>query len=398
MGQSPSSRTKHYKNRLVKAVRNGDLKQLQRLLAKGQVNVNQVTDHRGCPLLCLAVRKNDLELVNAILEEGCKPGMDNGHHKNWQVHIASPSSDTVLTRLYLNLGDPTSIVCETIIMDDDCLGAEFYTNHKKARYYEAGNVDVDVTDKKGLSAVHITAINGATDIAKILIEKRADVNKVDTLKASPLHAAAAYGHENMCELLLKNGAHVNLMEKSGLTPLHLAVMTGGTEVIRTLLHHGAWAGVADNEGRSPMHFAAVLSSFRGLDDVVRTNRSLLINLLLLKYGGAITYQDESKCSPMSYALIKSNIRLVRMYLDCGIRLEKEDYERLQERHPKVIGTYDDELDYPDVKVPSLLRCCRSTVMSYIAEMPSSHSDSKLYTIVNNLEIPTTLKDFLKYKW
>jgi hypothetical protein len=395
MGQSASSRSKHYKHRLVKAVRKGDAKQLQRLLIKGQVSVNQVFDTRGCPLLCLAVRKNDLALVEAILKDGMGPGDVEGHHKGWRVHVAAESKGVSLTNVYFSLDLPDTNSADD--NEEDSEDDEECPQCKRRKSSVVDGVNVDVTDRKGLSAVHISAINGATAIAKILIDRHADVNKADSLKASPLHAAAAYGHVDMCDLLLENGAVVNTSEKSSLTPLHLAVMTGGIEVARTLLQRGAWADIPDMEGRSPIHFASVLSTFRGLDDIVRTNRSLLLNLLLLKHGGAVCYMDDSQCSPMSYALIKSHWKLVRMYIDCGIRLEKEDFKHMQDKHPEALGVYEDELEEPDTKVPSLMRSCRQSIMSHIADLPYASNDTKLFSAVNQLDIPTLVKDFLKYK-
>ena len=404
MGQSPSTRCKHHTTRLVRAVRNGDIRSLKKTLSKGVISINHVHDQRGCPLLCLAVRKEDIQVVSLLLSDGAPKTEDALKPKDGGCHvrIVGHCEQDILSKLYLNLELPASATDVDVpehLFGDDVLAGQTCGNYAQKRnrvFCVQHHVNLDVTDKKGLSPVHISAINGATDIARVLVERGADVNKLDCLEASPLHAAAANSNVDMCQLLMDNYALANACEKSGLTPLHLAVMTGGVAVVRTLLRHGAWANVPDHEGRSPVHFAAVLSAFRGLDDVVRTNRSLVLNLLLLKHGGAITYQDDSKCSPLSYALIKDNMKLVRMYVDFGLRLEKADHDRMTQKHPEAAAKYEEELEDPDTRVPSLYRCCRRAVMGHLAESADTNSDSKLYSSVSQFELPTTVEDFLKY--
>jgi len=49
------------------------------------------------------------------------------------------------------------------------------------------------------------------DVAKFLIENKADVNKPDIYGRTPLHVAAADNYSDMCELLIDSGGKQTLI-------------------------------------------------------------------------------------------------------------------------------------------------------------------------------------------
>ena len=63
------------------------------------------------------------------------------------------------------------------------------------------------------TALHIAALNGHADIAKVLRQNGADVNAVEKDKWTH-HAAAQEGHIDVVKVLIQNGADVNAVRKT----------------------------------------------------------------------------------------------------------------------------------------------------------------------------------------
>ncbi|KJA25039.1 hypothetical protein HYPSUDRAFT_135397, partial [Hypholoma sublateritium FD-334 SS-4] len=61
--------------------------------------------------------------------------------------------------------------------------------------------------------------SGSIDIARFLIDQKADVDKVDGAGWSALHIAVSAGQENVVQELIGAGADVNRQNEKGMTPL-----------------------------------------------------------------------------------------------------------------------------------------------------------------------------------
>jgi hypothetical protein len=98
--------------------------------------------------------------------------------------------------------------------------------------------DANDPDTEGYTALHSAACR--PEIAKLLIERRADVNALAKDSSTPLHEAARLGSVAVARHLLAGGAKVNATDKDGETPLSLADDFGeGAEIIDLLVRHGA---------------------------------------------------------------------------------------------------------------------------------------------------------------
>jgi ankyrin repeat protein len=77
-------------------------------------------------------------------------------------------------------------------------------------------------------------------VVKLLLAGKADVNAKNTIDATPLHLAALNGHVDVAKLLLACGADVEAKEsKYGQTPLQLAATRGHKDVEGLLRRHRA---------------------------------------------------------------------------------------------------------------------------------------------------------------
>ena len=93
--------------------------------------------------------------------------------------------------------------------------------------------------------------------AKNLISKHPDIdlNCSDEKQRTPLHICAANGCEEIVRLLLENGASPDVKDVNGNTPLHLAACSGKVPIVTLLLHHGADISATDSFGKTPLHLA-----------------------------------------------------------------------------------------------------------------------------------------------
>ncbi len=71
----------------------------------------------------------------------------------------------------------------------------------------------------GTTPLMTAALYGQTDLARLLLEKKADVSLVLGDGNSALHMAAFLGHTEIVKMLLKNGARVHTKNAKGETPL-----------------------------------------------------------------------------------------------------------------------------------------------------------------------------------
>jgi ankyrin repeat protein len=122
----------------------------------------------------------------------------------------------------------------------ECVG----DNDKQAvkLFIEAG-FDVNTPADTGITALHIAAMKGNTDIVKTLLEHGANPNAVvasgSEKSSTPLMAAAMCGDVEALKLLLDKGAEVNAKDGNGWVALDFAAEQTNLEVLKILWQHGA---------------------------------------------------------------------------------------------------------------------------------------------------------------
>lgn len=98
--------------------------------------------------------------------------------------------------------------------------------------------DIDAKDQRGVTCLGYAVGANRMQIAKLLVEVKADVNCVDAAGNTSLHYAAGYGRQEMLEYLLGQGADVNRKNSSGQTALDVAMKNQQTVSIEFLKQRG----------------------------------------------------------------------------------------------------------------------------------------------------------------
>ncbi|KAI1888371.1 hypothetical protein AGOR_G00184410 [Albula goreensis] len=123
-----------------------------------------------------------------------------------------------------------------------------------------------LTDKQGLTVLHVAALHGHLDCLRLLLESRAlgvevDVNACCPRGRRPLHMAVSSQSRPQSlaclTYLLEHGALPNVSTQEGLTPLHFAVTEGLLDCTVALVQAGADTSAHDSRGHTPIDLARI---------------------------------------------------------------------------------------------------------------------------------------------
>lgn len=139
----------------------------------------------------------------------------------------------------------------------------------------AAGVDVDITDRWGISALHLAITPERNAVLRALLAAGADVNIRDANNTTPLMQAALYGYYLSVQLLLQAKAKVNLQDDMGHTALTYAVLAEHVDIVRLLLtaqanvNHKTGVFGFRNTGDTPLIIAARFLNYTIMDMLLR---------------------------------------------------------------------------------------------------------------------------------
>ncbi len=111
---------------------------------------------------------------------------------------------------------------------------------------------VDARGDGGMTALHLSAIEGHVDVAALLLDRGADPNALAPGAMTPLHFAAMLARPELAGLLVRRGARMDVRNASGMMPLHLAA---NEKVVDVLAKAGADVNALASKGQTPLHTA-----------------------------------------------------------------------------------------------------------------------------------------------
>jgi len=122
----------------------------------------------------------------------------------------------------------------------------------------ATGADVKSKDsRQGNTALMWAVAQKHADVARLLIEHKADVHARTNSGFTPLLFAAQQGDADSAQILLHAGADVNEATPDGDTPLLVASASGHEAFSIFLLEHGANPNAADRNGITALHYAII---------------------------------------------------------------------------------------------------------------------------------------------
>ena len=142
------------------------------------------------------------------------------------------------------------------------------------------NVDLDMLDKDGLSALALAIKAEQMDCVKILLESGADVNEGGGALGSCLHLATFLVQPWLVRELLKRRADVNLRDCEGNTPLHIILgvfnknKLSSEMIADILIEAGSQVNALNKESWAPIHLAARRGQNFSIKWALRQNKIL----------------------------------------------------------------------------------------------------------------------------
>lgn len=174
--------------------------------------------------------------------------------------------------------------------------------------------NVNCTDLKGRSALHLACSTGNFCISKLLISRGATVNHWDSaMKITPLHCACNACSVECVKLLLNSNAQVNAgIEKR--SALHVAVEKNSTACVELLLKHGANPNTPQVYTETPLHTAAAMNHI----DCMK---------LLLSHGADVRSQfGKKRMTALHLAAEDDYIECVKLLLQHGADVNAKNFD------------------------------------------------------------------------
>jgi ankyrin repeat protein len=300
------------------AVRSRRIEAVELLLAHG-ADTN-AADKNGETPLSVAVNKEDAfsqcfpvksgrkAIIKALLTHGARI-------KNISEAIAAGDLNTVKSLISSN---PDLPVITGKDNGETLLWRAVYWDHKDlVEFLISNGADVNGKCESG-TPLHVSSMNGSSEITELLISRGAHVNSVawsgtdtplcyvvlygdnrvfyrskdpksgkENYQVIPWETNTGENHIKVGKLLIAAGAVVNL--KSHYTPLHAAIIKNWKEMAELLISAGADVNSQDDELQStPLHIAAEY----GYKDIVE---------LLISKGADVNVNDKNGKTPLTLA-------------------------------------------------------------------------------------------------
>ena len=228
-------------------------------------------------------------------------------------------------------------------------------------------VNVNATDKKGLTALHFAARKGLQDIARLLLAKGADINAVDEegwipifhamakykwatvefllpdsdtsvmskRRETALHIAIGYRYfdlqrpKGILEKLIEKGASLNECSRF-YSPLSLSCMFADLDATKALIEAGCDVDISDYENRKILNEVAEM---RFHDAEMPHIHELMTNMaeVLIEAGADVDGADSVDRTPLMEAVIACNYSMVKLFLqaNCNMEMLDEDCDLCQ---------------------------------------------------------------------
>jgi ankyrin repeat protein len=197
-----------------------------RILLDASAEVDKV-DSDGLTALHLAARNGHTRIVEALLKAKATPNAS--HNVVWTpLHLAVRNNHNNICQLLLDYGaspnagdDMTPPLFDAVLFRQSSIVSTLLNAGANPN-----TVQQVADDLRDVTALHLAAELGLTDIVKLLLAAGARTDAVTSSGMLPLHQATMDGHTDTVLLLLDAGSDINAMDGQGVTPLDFAIHGG----------------------------------------------------------------------------------------------------------------------------------------------------------------------------
>jgi len=320
---------------------NGAVKEL--LAAEGVEK--EPKDVQDSTPLHIAATYGHKDVAKTLLAEGANPrALDRD--KRTPLHEACLEGNDRLVSILLDEGAATfgEDYARTMMKDRDEEGSTPLLlgvgsgREEVARMLLERKADVNSSNRDAVHPVHSAARTGDLDILRVIVESgRARLDARNALLQTPMILAAQNNHSDVVKYLHDSGGSIDLWDRDGNTPLMAAAAEGHAEVVQTLMDLGARLDLVDRDDRTAL-FQAAQEDYPEVLEVILADemgRELLDandvydNLpihaasaagnaecvrILLEAGADVDNKNEDERTPLHLAAINGRSRVAEIIL------------------------------------------------------------------------------------
>lgn len=215
-----------------------------RTLVEGGANVNTKASNGQTPLFT-AVAEGLYDVVVYLYQKGVdlNARLDTGANAFHDVPEGIVDRPTNFQVTLQRNGETVTLIDADEIRQ--AIGShpddEYEARLRTAEYLLDNGIDTNAQLHESGQTVFFRAADlGAEEIVTLIIGKAVvEINHTDKWGLTPLHYASRRGHLGVVGRLIEAGASVNVQEAYGFTPLHEAAENGHLEVVKVLVERGA---------------------------------------------------------------------------------------------------------------------------------------------------------------
>ncbi|WP_343653696.1 ankyrin repeat domain-containing protein [Herbaspirillum sp.] len=178
-----------------------------------------------------AIRMDNVYFLKQLMQRGMGPNLIEPKRGYTGLMLSIREDSMKAFDVLVNAPD-VNLEAQATNGDTPLMLASFYGNIPVVKLLLSREVEVN---RPGWTALHYAAINGSSEIVKLLLDASAyvDAESPDD-KMTPVMLAAMRGRVAAVEVLRDNGADLTLKNKDGLTAMDLARRYGQEGVIDVL--------------------------------------------------------------------------------------------------------------------------------------------------------------------
>jgi ankyrin repeat protein len=341
-GARVAARTREGIVPLQLAAINGSAPMLDRLLKAG-ADPNATLTPAGDTALMMAARTGKTDALRVLLESG------------GNVNVAESWGGTTPLMWAVSVGHGEAARTEEFVSGwlTPLMLAARQGDVEMARILVDARADVDAAAGDGKTALALAIFNGNYDVASYLVDSKADVNKADAQRFTPLFWAV--DRRNMetapnfpwmvtadpmplIRELLDAGANPNALVNSTprarmregsprivfATALMRAAFAADLELVKLLLERGADPKIISRDSETMLSAAAGLAFIHGYHRGRSPEERLQVVKLFVEMGNDVNWPDDYGITPLMAAGNYGNVPIIQYLIDAGADLSAHD--------------------------------------------------------------------------
>ena len=293
-----------------RAIHEGDIAKVKTLLK--EAHIDQPDSQAYTPLMIAAATDQEQVVDDLIRRRASLKA--SGPKNDTAFHLACRHAGVAVVSIFLKhaeLLDIRGAEGRTPLM------SSIQNSREDIAKLVLGSVDnVEASDEHGRTALHYAALEGKTEIVRLLIVNHEARQNATTREYgwTPLHYAAQRKHHEVIELLGKNGTDCNTLtsqQDGARSAIHLLLLE--PELLRykvgcmsMLLRYGANIDQPDGAGRNPLHWAAKHDESGTVEWLISKKANLEARTM-----------DEYRETALHIAVERGHLKASRVLLDAG---------------------------------------------------------------------------------